>query len=93
MVGRYRARKLFPRRIADGNQALYSRAVFDDRWRDVPFDPEIIEDLAAELPRHLRQAVAAIIDDRRFTELIYRVALAGGIMERIKYQDPPDDIG
>jgi hypothetical protein len=55
---------------------------------NVPFDPEIVEDLAAELPRHLREKPpAAIIDDRRFAETIYRVALAGGIMERIKYQD------
>lgn len=56
---------------------------------NVPFDPEIVEDLVAELPRHLREKpLAAIIDDRRFAETIYRVALAGGIMERIKYQDP-----
>jgi hypothetical protein len=59
---------------------------------NVPFDPNIIDDLAAELPRHLRgQPVAEIIDDRRFAEAIYRVALASGIMERIKYQDAPDD--
>jgi hypothetical protein len=56
---------------------------------NVPFDLEIIDDLAAELPRPLRgKPPAAIIDDRRFAETIYRVALAGGIMERIKYQDP-----
>jgi hypothetical protein len=56
---------------------------------NVPFDSEITDDLAAELPRHLRgKPLAAIIDDRRFAETIYRVALAGGIMERIKYQDP-----
>jgi hypothetical protein len=45
---------------------------------NVPFDPEIVEDLVAELPRHLREKpLAAIIDDRRFAETIYRVALAG----------------
>jgi hypothetical protein len=61
---------------------------------NMPFDPEMVEDLAAELPRHLRgKPIAAIIDDRRFAEVLYRVALAGGIMERIKYQDLPDDIG
>ena len=60
---------------------------------NVPFDPETVDDLVAELPRHLREKpLGAIIDDRRFAETIYRVALAGGIMERIKYQDPPDDI-
>jgi hypothetical protein len=60
---------------------------------NVPFDLEIVDDLVAELPRHLREKpLAAILDDRRFAETIYRVALAHGIMERIKYQDPPDDI-
>jgi hypothetical protein len=60
---------------------------------NVPFDPNIIDDLVAELPRHLRgRPVAEIIEDRRFAEAIYRVALASGTMERIKYQDAPDDI-
>jgi hypothetical protein len=61
---------------------------------NVPFDPETILDLAAELPRHLHgKPLATIIDDRRFAETIYRVALADGIMERVRYQDLPDDIG
>jgi hypothetical protein len=61
---------------------------------NVPFDPETILDLAAELPRHLHgKPLATIIDDRRFAEAIYRVALADGIMERVRYQDLPDDIG
>jgi hypothetical protein len=29
--------------------------------------------------------------DRRFAETIYRVALADGIMDRVTYQDPPED--
>ena len=58
---------------------------------NVPFDPETIEDLTAELPRHLREKpLATIIDDRRFAETIYRVALSGGVMERIKYHDPTE---
>jgi hypothetical protein len=32
-----------------------------------------------------------LIDDRRFAETIYRVALADGIMDRVTYQDPPED--
>jgi hypothetical protein len=32
-----------------------------------------------------------VIDDRRFAEAIYRVALADGIMDRVAYQDLPDD--
>jgi hypothetical protein len=58
----------------------------------VPFDPAMIEDLHAELPRKLGEnEVTAVIDDRRFAEAIYRVALAGGIMDRIAFQDLPDD--
>lgn len=61
---------------------------------NVPFEPEFIEDLAAELPARLREMPpAAIVDDRRFAETIYRVALAGGVMKRVKYQDPPGEIG
>src|SRR5262249_13632025 len=30
-----------------------------------------------------------LIDDRRFAETIYRLALADGIMDRVTYQDPP----
>jgi hypothetical protein len=59
---------------------------------NVPFDPAMIEALHAELPRRLGEGeLSAVIDDRRFAEAIYRVALAGGIMDRIAYQDLPDD--
>jgi len=59
---------------------------------NVPFDLGIIEDIHAELPRRLGESkLTALIDDRYFAEAIYRVALAGGIMDRITYQDLPDD--
>jgi hypothetical protein len=58
----------------------------------VPFDLGLIEDIHAGLPRHLGESrLTALIDDRRFAEAIYRIALAGGIMDRIKYQDQLDD--
>jgi hypothetical protein len=58
----------------------------------VPFDPAMVEDLSAALPRRLGQrTLTELIDDRRFAEVIYRVALAGGVMDRVAYQDPPDD--
>ena len=58
----------------------------------MPFDLAIIEDLHPELPRRLGNSkLTALIDDRRFAEAIYRIALAGGIMDRIAYQDLPDD--
>jgi hypothetical protein len=57
---------------------------------NVPFDLDIIEDIYAELPRRLGESeVTALIDDWRFAEAIYRVALASGIMDRIIYQDLP----
>jgi hypothetical protein len=57
---------------------------------NVPFDMGLIEDLYAELPRSLGQIeLTTLIDDRRFAETIYRVALADGIMDRLAYQEPP----
>jgi hypothetical protein len=59
---------------------------------NVPFDLEIVEDLHAALPRRLGEGkLADLIDDRRFAETIYRVALADGIMDRIAYRDVPQD--
>ena len=59
---------------------------------NVPFDLAFIEDIHAGLPRRLgKSKLTALIDDRRFAEVIYRIALAGGIMDRIAYQDLPDD--
>jgi hypothetical protein len=59
---------------------------------NVPFDLDIIEDIYAELPRRLGESkVTALVDDWRFAEAIYRVALANGIMDRISYQELPGD--
>jgi hypothetical protein len=58
----------------------------------VPFDLGTIEDLCAELPNSLRDTdLTALVDDRRFAEVIYRVALSNGVMDRVRYQDLPDD--
>jgi len=44
------------------------------------------------LPRRLGETrLTDLIDDRRFAETIYRVALADGITDRVTYQDPPED--
>jgi hypothetical protein len=59
---------------------------------NVPFDLSLIEDLYAELPRRLGETkLTALIDDWRFAEAIYRIALASGIMGRVTYQDLPGD--
>jgi hypothetical protein len=58
----------------------------------VPFDLGTIEDLCAELPNSLRDIdLTALVGDRRFAEVIYRVALANGVMDRVRYQDLPGD--
>jgi hypothetical protein len=54
----------------------------------VPFDIELIEDAIADTPHLLRNRREELIDDRRFAEAIYRVALASGLMEQVAYQDP-----
>ena len=53
----------------------------------VPLDLELIEDAIAGTPQLLRKGYEEVIDDRRFAEAIYRVALASGIMEQVAYQD------
>ena len=59
---------------------------------NVPFDLDLIQDLYAELPRRLGQTkLTAVVDDWRFAEAIYRIALASGIMDRVSYQDLPGD--
>ena len=53
----------------------------------VPVDIELIEDAIADTPQLLRNRREELIDDRRFAEAIYRVALASGVMEQVAYQD------
>jgi hypothetical protein len=46
--------------------------------------------LIDELPRQMQgQPLEVIVDDRRFAETIYRIALASGLMDRIEYRDLP----
>lgn len=53
----------------------------------VPLDIELIEDAIADTPQLVRKGCKEIIDDRRFAEAIYRVALASGIMDQVAYRD------
>lgn len=57
----------------------------------VPFEIEMLEDVLCEAPQLGRKTPAAVADDRRFAEAIYRIALAEGIMEQVTYQDPSPD--
>jgi hypothetical protein len=53
----------------------------------VPLDVELMEDAIADTPQLLRNRRDELIDDRRFAEAIYRVALASGLMEQVAYPD------
>jgi hypothetical protein len=57
---------------------------------NVPLDLELITDALDEVPQLRRRSHAAALDDRRFAGAIYRIALASGVMQRIKHQDPFD---
>ena len=59
----------------------------------VPLDIELIEDAIADTPQLLRNRREELIDDRRFAEAIYRVALASGLMEQVAYQDTISEAG
>lgn len=59
----------------------------------VPFDIELFEDALVEKPQLLRNKREELIDDRRFAEAIYRVALASGLMEQVAYQDTYAETG
>jgi hypothetical protein len=54
----------------------------------VPLDGGLLTDAFAEAPHLLRKKLAEAVNDRRFAEALYRVALADGIMERMTYRDP-----
>jgi hypothetical protein len=55
---------------------------------NVPFDREMMAEVVGALPQLGRKPMSEVVDDRRFAEAIYRIALAGGVMERVRYQDP-----
>jgi hypothetical protein len=59
----------------------------------VPVDIELIEDAMADTPQLLRNRREELIDDRRFAEAIYRVALASGLMKQVAYQDTISEAG
>jgi hypothetical protein len=61
---------------------------------NVPIDATIMVKLVDELPRHMQsQPLEVIVDDRRFAETIYRIALANGLMDQVEYRDLPDEAG
>ncbi len=64
-----------------------SRGLRHDGRRLVALNLELMADAIAGTPQLLRKGYEEAIDDRRFAEAIYRVALASGLMEQVGYQD------
>lgn len=54
----------------------------------VPIDKALLMDAVDFAPSLARMAAGEAVQDRRFGEAIYRVALAGGIMAGVTYLDP-----
>lgn len=60
---------------------------------NVPLDSTTVLTMVGELPRHMQdQPLEVLADDRRFAEMIYRVALTNGVMDRVQYRDVPSAI-
>jgi hypothetical protein len=78
--------------IPDGS-VLATRLVTPDRFSmtagvAVPSNIEVLKYVLAEVPHLGRKTTREVVDDRRFAEAIYRIAIADGTMERIEYKDP-----
>jgi len=59
----------------------------------VPFGLEMLGEACYLLPRRLSEGkIATLIDDRRFAEAVYKIALADGVMDRVRYQDPAANV-
>jgi hypothetical protein len=60
---------------------------------NVPFEIEMLEPLCMLLPQRMGDSkLSRIADDRRFAEAVYKVGLAGGVMDRLTYLDPSDRV-
>jgi hypothetical protein len=81
--------------VPDGSM-LATRLYTPDRFSmtagvNVPIGLELMQDVIDEMPRFGRKPLKEAIDDRRFAETIYRIALASGTMARVAYQDVPSE--
>lgn len=55
----------------------------------VPCDVDLLSDALDSAPGLMRKSQAELVDDPRFAEVLYRTALARGVMENVQYQDLP----
>ena len=59
--------------------------------RDFPFALEMLEPVCRLLPQRVGDSkMSRIAEDRRFAEAVYKVGLAGGVMDRMRYLDLAD---
>jgi hypothetical protein len=56
----------------------------------IPFGEDMLADVADSAPQLLRKSPEEAVEDRRFAEAVYRIALADGVMEGVAYQDLGD---
>jgi hypothetical protein len=59
----------------------------------VPLDGVLLMRAIARRPLLARMDSDEALQDRRFAEAIYREAINAGMMERIRFQDPPGSRG
>jgi hypothetical protein len=55
----------------------------------IPLSAPLIEQTVESVPQLLRKKPAQLCDDPRFAEALYRTAIEDGVMERVRYVDPP----
>jgi hypothetical protein len=56
----------------------------------IPFGKHMLAEVVDSAPQLLRKSPEDAVEDRRFAEAVYRIALADGMMEGVAYQDLAD---
>ena len=59
----------------------------------VPVTSGLLRDAIAAVPQLHRKTPQESIDDRRFAEAFYRMAVAEGLTAQVRYQDTPPEVG
>lgn len=85
------------RSVPDGSM-MATRLYTPDRFSmtagvGTPFDDNRLADVLEEVPQLGRKTMADALDDRRFAEAVYRVAIADGIMGQVAFEEPARDAG
>ena len=59
----------------------------------VPVDVELLEDVLDEVLPLAHKGIEAAVDDRRFAEAVFRIAIESGSTEQVGFQDPLREAG